>query len=83
MSPTLLMRECAELRRLLGQVLGMLAERQAAALTSGQRATVLTALEDAAEWRELLAGEWRDKRGELLAQAEAYRDLARQIGGQR
>ena len=28
MPPTLLMRECAELRRLLGQVLGMLAERQ-------------------------------------------------------
>jgi hypothetical protein len=27
--PSLLMRECAELRRLLGQVLGMLAERQA------------------------------------------------------
>ena len=26
--PTLLMRECAELRRLLGQVLGLLAERQ-------------------------------------------------------
>jgi hypothetical protein len=28
LAPTLLMRECAELRRLLGQVLGMLAERQ-------------------------------------------------------
>jgi hypothetical protein len=26
--PSLLMRECAELRRLLGQVLGVLAERQ-------------------------------------------------------
>jgi hypothetical protein len=29
--PSLLMRECAELRRLLGQVLGVLAERQAEA----------------------------------------------------
>ena len=28
LAPSLLMRECAELRRLLGQVLGMLAERQ-------------------------------------------------------
>lgn len=28
MPPTLLMRECAELRRLLGQVLAVLAERQ-------------------------------------------------------
>ena len=28
LAPTLLMRECAELRRLLGQVLGILAERQ-------------------------------------------------------
>ena len=27
--PSVLMRECAELRRLLGQVLGLLAERQA------------------------------------------------------
>jgi hypothetical protein len=31
MPPTLLMRECAELRRLLGQVLDVLAERQAEA----------------------------------------------------
>ncbi|HEV8274891.1 MAG TPA: hypothetical protein VGQ26_04235 [Streptosporangiaceae bacterium] len=29
MPPSLLMRECAELRRLLGQVFGVLAERQA------------------------------------------------------
>jgi hypothetical protein len=29
LAPSLLMRECAELRRLLGQVLGILAERQA------------------------------------------------------
>jgi TorA maturation chaperone TorD len=28
LAPTLLMRECAELRRLLGQVLAVLAERQ-------------------------------------------------------
>jgi hypothetical protein len=28
LAPSLLMRECAELRRLLGQVLGILAERQ-------------------------------------------------------
>lgn len=28
LAPSLLMRECAELRRLLGQVLGVLAERQ-------------------------------------------------------
>lgn len=31
LAPSLLMRECAELRRLLGQVLAVLAERQAEA----------------------------------------------------
>jgi hypothetical protein len=33
--PTLLMRECAELRRLLGQVLGILAERHDGARHKG------------------------------------------------
>jgi hypothetical protein len=47
---------------------------------AGQRATVLAALGDAAEWRELLAGEWRDRRGEHLAQAAAYRQLAAELG---
>jgi hypothetical protein len=44
---------------------------------------VLAGLEDAAEWRELLAEEWAAKRAEFLAQAAAYRELARELGGQR
>jgi hypothetical protein len=43
--PTLLIRECAELRRLLGQVLD--AAGEGALLTAGQLTTVLLALREA------------------------------------
>jgi hypothetical protein len=45
MPPTLLMRECAELRRLLGQVLGILAERQDGARQLAEVRAVLAAFD--------------------------------------
>jgi hypothetical protein len=66
MPPTLLMREVAELRRLLGQIFGVVAEQAstleetratltgaAATLDEDQAATVLSALDVAAEYRAL------------------------------
>jgi hypothetical protein len=43
LAPTLLMRECAELRRLLGQVLAVLAERQDEARQLAERVKALEA----------------------------------------
>jgi hypothetical protein len=43
--PSLLMRECAELRRLLGQVLGVLAERQAEASRLAEIRAMLAAFD--------------------------------------
>jgi hypothetical protein len=43
--PSLLMRECAELRRLLGQVLGILAERQGEARQLAEIRDVLAAFD--------------------------------------
>jgi hypothetical protein len=51
--PSLLMRECAELRRLLGQVLDVL--DSAVTLDQDQAATVLDALDFAAEYRRYRA----------------------------
>jgi hypothetical protein len=45
LAPTLLMRECAELRRLLGQVLDVLAERQADARQLAEIRAVLAAFD--------------------------------------
>jgi len=45
LAPTLLMRECAELRRLLGQVLGMLSERQDGARQLAEVRAVLAAFD--------------------------------------
>jgi hypothetical protein len=45
LAPTLLMRECAELRRLLGQVLGMLGERQDEARQLAEIRAVLAAFD--------------------------------------
>jgi hypothetical protein len=57
LAPTLLMRECAELRRLLGQVLDVLAERQ-----DGPR--------QLAEVRQLLAGfDWEHHDRQLALEA--------------
>jgi hypothetical protein len=46
LAPTLLMRECAELRRLLGQVLGILAERQ----DGGRQLAGIRAILGAFDW---------------------------------
>jgi hypothetical protein len=55
--PSILMRECAELRRLLGQVLGLLAERQ-----GGNR--------QLAEIRQVLAGfDWEFHDRQLALEA--------------
>jgi hypothetical protein len=51
--PSLLIRECAELRRALGQVLDVLS--QAVTLDGDQAATVLDALDFAAEYRRCRA----------------------------
>jgi hypothetical protein len=59
LAPTLLMRECAELRRLLGQVLDVLAERQAEARQLAQIWAVLVGFEryDTKLWmRDLMEG---------------------------
>jgi hypothetical protein len=45
LAPTLLMRECAELRRLLGQVLAVLGERQAEARQLAEIRAVLAAFD--------------------------------------
>jgi hypothetical protein len=45
LAPTLLMRECAELRRLLGQVLAVLAERQDAGRQLAEVRAVLAAFD--------------------------------------
>jgi hypothetical protein len=91
--PTLLVRELAETRRQLGEVLDVLGPA-AAVLDEDQAAIVLAALADAAELLEHRAGEWCSecefrvegccpKHLEDLDAASRYRELAREIGGQR
>jgi hypothetical protein len=46
LAPTLLMRECAELRRLLAQVLAVIAERQ----DEGRQLAEIRAVLDAFDW---------------------------------
>jgi hypothetical protein len=79
--PTRLMLEVAGTRHQLARVLAVIAG-QRAVLTEAQLPVVLAALEDAAEWREQLAEEWAEKRGEYLGEAAAYRELARGLGGE-
>jgi hypothetical protein len=90
--PSLLMRECAELRRLLGQVLGLL--DSAVTLDQDQAATALDALDFAAEYRRyrasLTCAACAAHPAELCAdhaadldRAEEYDALAVQIGGAR
>lgn len=67
--PSLLMRECAELRRLLGQVLDVI-DGQAVTLTYEQASTVLGALGEAAIYR---AGD---------GAATTYRELGDEVLGQ-
>lgn len=51
--PSVLMRECAELRHQLGQVLAVIeGQGEGSPLTDEQRTTVLEALNDAARWRD-------------------------------
>ena len=90
--PSRLMAECAELRRLLGQVLAVL--DSAPVLTGPQRALVLEALDEAAGVRQLRAAAWCDACAtapdgacdyhvEDLDTAEDYQRVAREIGGPR
>lgn len=89
--PSLLIRECAELRRLLGQVLDVIAA--GVCLDDDQAATVLAALDDAAgHIRERAANcpecaaspaDLCDGCAGRLARSDAYDDLARQIGDKR
>jgi hypothetical protein len=86
--PTVLMREVAELRRLLASVLAIIGD-QAAALDEDQAATVMAALDDASEGiRERAA--WCpacrahpaalcDEDADRLTRAEAYDHLAAQL----
>src|SRR5262249_23197146 len=91
--PSLLVRECAELRRLLGQVLDVLGG-QAAAVDADQFAAVLDALVVAGEYRgyraSLACGDCATYPAELcedhqadLDAAEAYEDLAGHLGSAR
>jgi hypothetical protein len=70
LAPTLLMRECAELRRLLGQVLDVLAERNASSAQARAEATRL------AEIRAVLADfDWEfDDRQFALERIERIAD---------
>jgi hypothetical protein len=87
MPPTLLMRECAELRRLLGQVLDVI--DQAPALTEMQRIVLGQVLADAIAYREP-TGLCRDceahpaglceDHAEDLDKTDAYLALARHFG---
>jgi hypothetical protein len=89
--PSVMVREIAELRRQLGQVLDFI-EDQGHTLTGAQRATVLAALEDAIAYRSERATAWCedcqdhpaqccDKHADDLDRADAYRALTREIGG--
>ena len=89
--PSVLVRECAELRHQLRLVLEAVA---AAALTPWQRATALAALEDGATYRTGKATEWCDgcvkhpsgccdRHLDDMDQADAYQRVAREIGGSR
>jgi hypothetical protein len=95
--PSLLIRECAELRRQLGQVLGVIEEQATAVLITAELGTVLDGLAVAAEYRRYRAsltceactaypaypdGLCDDHQADLDA-AEAYEDLAGRIGGAR
>jgi hypothetical protein len=88
--PSLLIRECAELRRALGQVLDVLGE--AVTLDGDQAATVLDALDFAAEYRRyrasLTCAACNDHPAGLcedhaidLDRADEYDRVAGQIGG--
>jgi hypothetical protein len=86
--PSVLVRECAELRRQLGQVLDVI-DGQAAALGADQSATVLSALEDASDGiRERAAycpacrthpAALCDEDADRLSRAEAYDHLAAKL----
>jgi hypothetical protein len=76
MPPSVLMRECAELRRLLGQVLDVISE--AVTLTGADLTTMITALEDAADYRRSRADAGgialRDRYAALVVRLDLARD---------
>jgi hypothetical protein len=86
--PSVLVRECAELRRQLGQVLDVISG-QAAALDADETMTVLAALDDASEGiRERAAycpacrshpASLCDEDADRLSRAEAYDHLAARL----
>ncbi len=88
LQPSLLIRECAELRRLLGQVLDVI-EGQTAVLDADQAAIVLSALEDASDGiRERAAhcpdcaaspADLCDGCADRLSRAEGYDDLTAKL----
>ena len=89
--PSVLVRECAELRRQLGQVLDAIGDGPV--LYPAQLSTVLAALDDAATLRTERAAAYCydcsshpagacDVHVDDLDQADAYRQVAREIGGQ-
>jgi hypothetical protein len=95
MPPSRLMAELAETRRQLGLVLAAAAGLEdTIVFPEGPRHTMLGALDDAATYREQRAAAWCDRCESApegacpehlddLDAVDAYRDLARQLGGQR
>lgn len=88
--PSVLVRECAELRRQLGQVLDAIGH--APALPPTQLSTVLAALDDAATFRTERASFYCsacnehpahlcEEHGTDLDEAEAYRQAITELGG--
>jgi hypothetical protein len=89
--PSVLVRECAELRRLLGQVLAVIAERGDVSPTPEQRATIALALVDGISWRNHRAAQdcadcdrhpegLCEPHARDLDQAAAYEALGRSLG---
>jgi hypothetical protein len=88
--PSVLVRECSELRRQLGQALDVIG--QGMVLTTAQRTTVIAALDDAAVFRTERAAAYClecaesptnlcEAHADDLDQADAYRHIARELGG--
>ncbi len=85
--PSVLARECAELRRILGQVLDVVSHAadpaSSAALSPADVQTVLGALGIAARWADLTAGP-REEHLDDTGTGAAYRALAaRLVDGRR
>jgi hypothetical protein len=90
--PSVLMRECSELRHQLGQVLAVIGERgEGSPLTPERRVTVARALVDGIRWRNHVAAQdcadcdghpegLCGRHAQDLDQAAAYEQLGRDLG---